>query len=152
MPQLLWRELRLDSAGDCPGHLTLQHQNPAQFPLVVFGPQMLVGRSVNELHGNAHLFPLASHSPFNHSIHAQFAGNLRQGFPCATLVMHHRSTRDDLKSTDLGKLGDQRFGHAIREILLLWVTGEVFQGQNRERLNPGRAHAAEQKVAPTAEV
>src|SRR5438034_809447 len=36
VPQLLWRELRLDSAGDCPGHLTLQHQNPAQFPLVVF--------------------------------------------------------------------------------------------------------------------
>ena len=66
--------------------------------------------------------------------------------------MHHRSARDDLKCTDLREFGDQRCGHTIGEILLLWVTGEVFQGQNRERLNPGRAQAAEQKVAPTAEV
>src|SRR5256884_6646032 len=28
--QLLWRHLRLDSAGDCPGHFTLQHENRSE--------------------------------------------------------------------------------------------------------------------------
>ena len=35
-----------------------------------------------------------------------------------------------MQSADLRKVGDQRFGHAVREILLIGIAGEILQRQN----------------------
>jgi len=33
-------------------------------------------------------------------------------------ITHYRSTRNDAKGTNLGEIGDQFIGHAIREVFI----------------------------------
>jgi hypothetical protein len=41
---LLWRQTNLYLLGDCPGHLTVQRQNMARFPVIAVGPKMALRR------------------------------------------------------------------------------------------------------------
>ena len=47
---------------------------------------------------------------------------------------------------DLRKLGDQRVGHSVGEIILFGIASEILQGQHRQRLNGRRANG--QHCAP----
>src|SRR5437879_12247665 len=49
-----------------------------------------------------------------------------------SFVLHHRGA-DDPQAPDLAQLGDERLGHAVGDIFLRRVMGEVFEWQHRKR-------------------
>ena len=59
----------------------------AQLPIIGFGPQMLIGRCIDQLHSHSHPVAGALDRAFQYSANMQFAGNLRDRLVCP-FVMH----------------------------------------------------------------
>ena len=55
-----------------------------------------------------------------------------------TLVGHDGGARDDAKIRDTGQFGDELVGHAVGEVLLARVAGEVLKGENGDRADGER--------------
>src|SRR5438552_4206336 len=60
--------------------------------------------------------------------------------------MHDGCARDHLERRDLRKIGNQRVGHAVREVLLSWVAGKVCQRKNRQGLDSGDGSAPQEAI------
>src|SRR5271170_2073791 len=76
-------QLHANLLGDRLGHFPLQVENPAQWPFVVFAPQVPVVRAIEQLHGDANLIALANDRALQDAIHSQLASDLRQVLPGA---------------------------------------------------------------------
>jgi len=73
----------------------------------------------------------ADRGAFDDGVDVELAGNIGE-WAAGALVGHDRSTGDDAKVGDPGKLCDEFVGHAVGEVLLRRVTGEVVKGENGE--------------------
>ena len=100
----------------------------------------MICRGVDQLRGDAHTSACAQYSSFDYAIHAELMRDLRQGLR-ASLVRHHRCTRDHRHVSQLGEIGDQRLCHRIGEILLRRIAAEIRKRQDGDRVN-GRLPAA----------
>ena len=126
-PGFLFRsQLNANLLSDRLGHFALQVENPVQWPLVGFAPEMAVVGAVEQLHRDTHLVVFANDGSFEDAIHSKFMRNLGQVLLRA-FVLHHRGVGDDAQRLNAGKLRDQFFGHAICEKVLGRVAGEVLQ-------------------------
>ena len=118
---LCWRDLNLNLLSNGLSHFPLQVQNVAQVALIAAGPQMLLGRGMNEPDGNAHSISGTEDGTLDNSIHLEFPSDLRKllgGF----LVVHGGRPGDHTQSTDFSQMIDQRFGHSFRKIVLLEIS------------------------------
>ena len=60
------------------------------------------------------------------------------------LVGHDGGAGDDAKVGDTGELSDELVGHAVGEVLLAGVAGEVFEGKDGERADRGATVSMEE--------
>jgi hypothetical protein len=102
----------------------MQRQHVLQVAFVVVRPQMPVGVGVDQLHGDADLLVAPFHGALDDSVDTQFARDRRQGGASA-LEAHDRRARDDAQPDDLRQLRDERIGHAVGEVVLFGIPGEV---------------------------
>ena len=134
------RELRSKGFRNGRRELALKSDDVAFVALVALRPEMMIGRGVNQLRGDAHKSACAQYASFDYAIHAELMRDLRQGLR-ASLVRHHRCTRDHRHVSQLGEIGDQRLCHRIGEILLRRIAAEIRKRQDGDRVN-GRLPAA----------
>ncbi|KEI30270.1 hypothetical protein AR463_08680 [Ralstonia solanacearum] len=108
---LVRRELDLDFAGNCLGHLDLQGQDVMPVPLVGLGPQVRFVADPDELRRNPYPISGTPDASFEHvgnaEVLADLMNRLGRGF-----VAHRGSPRDHTQAlrTEPGKLGD----HVLR--------------------------------------
>ena len=95
------------------------------------GPELKIGLGVDELGGDPHLVSGAQQRTFNHGFDTQLFGNLCQGL-VGLLKAPTRVARDHFEVFDFGEFGDQDLGHASGQVVLLFVTGEVGERQDRQ--------------------
>jgi hypothetical protein len=93
---------------------------------------MSIGRDVQELHGHTHAVVFPVDRSLEDGIDAKLPRNLGQMLLCP-FVIHRGRVGDDPQRFNPGKLGDELFGHAIREVILGRVSGEILKGDHRNR-------------------
>ena len=162
-PRLLLRcDGDLDLRRDRLRHLALEREDVPHVALVGFGPEVTVRRGIHEEGRDPDAVPRAEHRAFDDRAHVEGAGDVPERRVRA-LVAHDRRPRDDAQRADLRQACDQRFRHAVREIVLLGIAGEVLEREHRDRIDapsilgalaliaregggPRRAHAPEVRV------
>src|ERR1700722_1583332 len=95
-----------------------------EIAVVALGPDVRVGRRVDQLHGHVNIVGRALNGAFQDAVDVEFAGNVGQGPFCA-FVLHDARAGDDAQVAILGEGGDEFVGHAVGEVVLGGVTGEV---------------------------
>ncbi len=101
-------------------HPALQIQHILDFAVVAVSPHRFVRPGGDKLYRDAHAFADEERRSLEDGVHVQFARDLREAF-LGALVLHGRSARDHPQRFEARKLGDERLGHAVREILLRGV-------------------------------
>jgi hypothetical protein len=124
----------LDLSGNRARHLALQLQDVGQVSLVFTGPEMCIGRGVNQLDADLHAIAAALHRAFYDGVDIQRARNFRER-TFGAFEPHHRRARDDAERADSGKIADEGLGHSVSEVLLLGVARQIVQRQHRQRGN-----------------
>ena len=147
-PALLGREDRVDLVRDRPRHLSLKAKDVAQGPLIVLGPEVAVGRAVDQLDGDSNVVFAAHHRALDDRVNAELSCDLGQR-RARFLVQHHRGSRDDIERGDLCELADQCLGHTVREVLLLRVAREILKGQHRDRADRAHIRSARESTPET---
>ncbi len=71
------QQLQLQRLDDGFGDLVLQREDVVQIPVEALGPEVAVGRAVDELRGDAHAVARLAHAPLEHVAHLQLARHLR---------------------------------------------------------------------------
>src|SRR5207253_6181296 len=140
----------LDLIRDLAGNGALQSQHVLHVPLEAVGPEMPVGRAIDELRGNPKAIARALYGAFYDAIHIQFVRDLGKRF-IRPAVTHDGRSRDNLKGADLRKIGDQRIRDALSEILLFRIVREVLQGQYSDRVD-ARILVPQQAIAESPAV
>ena len=118
--------------GDLGGELALERQHVTQRAIVTARPQVHVAGRVDELCRHADAIAGAGDRPFDNQIGAELFGDLRDRLLLLP-VLHHRRARDHAEALQLREIRDERLGHAVSEIVLLRLGGEVRQRQHRQR-------------------
>jgi len=111
-------------------HFALQREGVTDIAFITLRPQILVSRNPDQLSREAHSIAGTKYGAFDDGLYIEFAADLGQRF-VQVFVSHHRGAGDDAQRADVGKLGDQLIGHAIREVILRRIAGKVFQWQDR---------------------
>ena len=133
---LLRRERDVHLAGNRSRDLSLQHENVLQVTLEALPPQRLSRSAMDQLGGDSHLSTCANDGAFDERVDVQLLRDGRDRFAGA-LVVHHGRARGHAKPADGGEIGDQLFRHAIGEILLVWLAGQILERQHSDRSNLG---------------
>jgi len=129
----------LNLSGDAAGNFVFQCNQVGQVAFVRFSPHVLIGRAAHQLRRDADSIPGAQHRSFHNAVDSQFVRDLGQPL-MRILVLHDRSTGNDLHPRDLRQVRDQRLGHAVGKILLCGIARKVLQRRHRQRfdgLQPG---------------
>ena len=92
---------------------------------------MAVDLGVNQLDRDPDPLADLAHAAFDDVVHAQFAREL-QHFDRLALVLERRIARDDEQIAKAEQLGDDVFGDAVGEELLLGVAAQVEERQDRD--------------------
>ena len=118
------------------GDVTDHHQDFALGSFISAAPEIeFIRQHVNELEPDAHTISCLKHGSLHHGIHLELPGDVRQGF-VRVFVLHHRRAGDHpLQSADLTQFANELVGHAVHEIFLLCVPGEIFQRQHGNGIN-----------------
>src|SRR5579859_6806489 len=133
------RDFDLSCDGLC--DVAFQSERITHFAIVGFGPKVLIRRRANQLSVDADVAALADYRPFNESIHAERFGDFGHRQFCI-LEGHHRRAGNYAEIVNAREAPDKSLGHAIRQIVLTWVTRKVFQRQHREGLDLGAYSSA----------
>src|SRR5260370_23059899 len=100
-----------------------------QILFIASSPQMPLGGDLDQLRGDANFVARSENRTFDNGFHVEVSSNLPQGFVCV-LVLHSRSPRNNTEGTNLRQVGDELVGHAVGEIFLVWIAGEIHQRQD----------------------
>jgi hypothetical protein len=131
-------EAHLERLHDLLGHLVLHREDVLEVAVEAVGPDVAAALGVDELHVDAHLHAGTAHAAFEHVAHAELAAHLLD-VDALLLVRERRVARDHEQARDLGNVGDDVFGDAVGEVLLLGVAAHVGERQHRERGLVGQA-------------
>ena len=120
------------------GYVGEEGENVLQVAVVALGPHVLVGRPPDELGRDPHATVGPEDRALEERVHPELARDVlhREGL---ALVPHHRVARGHPEGTDLRELGDERVVEAVHEVVLGGVVGEVVEGEDGDRADPGRA-------------
>src|SRR5439155_915080 len=102
-------EFQLDFSDDSLRDFVLEPERIAEIAFVTLGPEVGVGRTLNQLRGDADAIAFAFDRTFNHGVDIQLSCNFRNRL-LHSLIPHGRGARDDSQRADLGQLGGQFFG------------------------------------------
>ena len=121
-----------EPGGDLAGHVALDREHGIEIPVILLGPQVIVGPGVDQLGVD----PDSAPGPLNLALQDRRGSQLRadrahglRGVP----VPGGRSARNHLQAADLGQLIDDVVGHTIAEVLGVGVAPDVHEGENRHR-------------------
>ena len=145
---LLWRERDVHLAGNRSRDLSLQHENVLQVTLEALPPQHLSRSALDQLGRDSHLSACANDGAFDERVDVQLLRDGRYWFADA-LVVHHGRARGHAKPADGGEIGDQLFRHAIGEVLLVRLAGQILERQHRDRSNLGRRGTRRRTLEPS---
>jgi hypothetical protein len=118
-----------DFVGDGLGDFSLECQDAGHVADVFVSPDGAVGLGVDELGADADFAAFAEDAALDDAVDGEFFGDFGQGFVGA-LVAHGGGEGDDAQGGDLTEAVDELFGHAVGEVLLGRVAGEVFEWQD----------------------
>src|SRR3984893_13021599 len=144
---LEFEELRLDRAGDRVSYLVLQLEQIGEGAIVPLGHYVMVRVGLDQLHGDAHPTARFAHAAFEDIAHAQFLANLLDVDGLA-LVGEGRVAGDHREGAPAGEHRNDVLGDAVGEKLLLRITAEIFEGQDRYGaaiIEPGRGRRRERR-------
>ena len=99
---------------------------------------MPVGGRFDQLRGNQHAVARALDRAFDDSVHIQLPRDLLNGFLPA-LVAHNGRAAGHAQSADVAQRGAERLRHAVAEIGLVGVAGEIIQWFDGQRGDAGRS-------------
>ncbi len=112
-------------------HPVLNLEDVVDDPIVLLGPQMLLGPCVDELSGDAEPAPGFPHASLQREPDVQLLGDL--GKPQARgPVLHGRRAADDSKSPDAGQIGNDLLGQAVTEVGVVRIRAHVGERQHDE--------------------
>src|SRR5208283_4785301 len=126
----------LDLFGNGLRQLALQSKSVAKFAIVGFRPEVLVGRSTNQLGSDTNPAAVSNYGAFDEGIDAERSGYVWRG-ELRISETHHGGVRNDAQIVDRGEPSDECFGHAVSEVFLCGIAGQVLQRQHRQRLDFG---------------
>ena len=107
--------------------------------VVALGPDLCIGRGLQQLRGDAHPVARLAHAAFEHVRDVQRTRDLRRRDGLA-LVRERRIAGRDGQRRNAAEVGDDVLGDAVAEILLLRVAAHVHERQDDDRrLLAGRA-------------
>jgi hypothetical protein len=98
--------LNPDLPHDGIGNFGLKLEHVREVVIEILGPEMSVGRSVNQLRRDTHSPTNATHRALDDGIDAKLTADLRQVLR-RLLVLHDRGARDHLERAHLGKARNQ---------------------------------------------
>ena len=130
--RLLAREIHGQGCDDLADHLVLQREHLDGRAVVPFGPQMPAVERVDELGVDPDVLAVPPHAALQHVANPQILGDLLH-LGRLVLVGPARVAGDDEDARQLGEVGDQILGHAVREVTLLRVATQIVEGQDRDR-------------------
>ena len=130
------QQLGFDCSDDFPCDLVLQGKDVGQVAVVAVGPDVIAGRGVDQLGGDAHAIAALAHAALQHVTHAEFARDALYVDRLA-LVGERRIARDDEEPAQLRQTGDDVLGNAVGEIFLLRVAAHVGERQYGDRWSIG---------------
>lgn len=123
-----------------------QGKGLVEVAIVTLGPDVRVGGSVDELHGHVHAFGGALDGAFEDAVDAQLASDVGKRTLYA-FVLHGGGAGDDAERGVLSQHGDDFVGHAIGEVVLRRVTGEIRQRNHGDGMDLPGAGRGEEAVA-----
>ena len=123
-------QLEAERSRDPARDLVLQDEQIARVAVEPLGPQMRVGRGVDQLGTDADLIARSPDAPFEHITHAQLAANLLR-VDGLVPIGEGGIARDYETVRDPREIGREVFGDPVREILLLPVVAEVCKGRRQ---------------------
>ena len=91
------------------------------------GPEMRAGHRVDQLPGDPQPVPALAHGAFEHIAHAKLTPDLLH-IDRLTLVRKTRIAGEYKEPADAAERGDDLLDHAIDEIFLLRIAGEIGEG------------------------
>lgn len=100
--------------------------------IVALRPDVATGRRVDQLRRDPHPIAGAPNRSFQHRTHAKLRPD-RPDVGALSPIGKARVAGDHHQAGDLGKVGDDVLGDAVREVLLLGIGGEVVERQDRYR-------------------
>src|ERR1700678_3166780 len=87
---------------------------------------------LDELDGHVDFVAETSDRSLDDAVDAKRSCYLRQG-AASSLVLHDGRSGDNTKGRVLGQHGDQLIGHAVGEVVLRGIAGEVIERKNGQR-------------------
>jgi hypothetical protein len=130
-------------------HFILQLEKVRNVLLETVGPQMRAGFGVDELRIDPHAVLISLDRPFEHISNAEFLADLL-GVDALALVSEGRVAGDDETVLDARKFGGEILGHAVGEIILTRIPGEIGERKHDNRKMGGlrRFHQATAEDGP----
>ena len=125
-------ELDLQGHGDRLCDFILNLEDVGDVPVVTLGPKVGTRPTVHQLRGDAHAVSRTPNTAFEHMAHAEVPRNYLYAHG-APLIHERRTPRDNENAPQFRQLGDDVFGDAVREMLLLSVARHVDEGQDGNR-------------------
>ncbi|MEM8792663.1 MAG: hypothetical protein AAGE80_13670 [Pseudomonadota bacterium] len=117
--------------------IVLDVENVLKLPVVTLGPNMVPGRTIDQLGRNSDPTARFAHTAFDDIGRAQLCSGGRR-IDRSALEGEAGAPGDHWKRAPMGQRGDQILGQTIREILLLRVARDVLE----------RKHGDGRTVAP----
>src|SRR5215831_5671120 len=114
LPDLGCDNAGLDRAGNAPGDLVLEGKDIGQFAIVAIRPQVVTGRRLDQLCGDAETIGGLPHAAFEQVAHAELAPHFAY-VHSRTLVSKGGAARDHNKCMVVRQVGFDVFCDALRE-------------------------------------
>lgn len=114
------------------GHLVLDGEDVFELPVVAFGPDMAIRRTVDQLHADADAVARFAHAALHHVLHAEIARGLPHVDRLA-LVFECGVAGDDEQVAKSRQLGDDILSQPVGEKFLLGLAAHVGEGQHNDR-------------------
>src|SRR6266446_6791719 len=121
-----------DLLSDIRRYFVLQGEHVAEVAFISIGPEMPIVRGANQLRRDAHTSAGALHRAFHYGVRIELMRDCRQRL-LGCFVLDRRGAGNHLQTFHSRQVGRQRLRHAIGEVVLCSIAGEVLQGQNNNR-------------------
>ncbi len=118
-------------------HLVLDREHILEFAVVAFGPEVTAVSDVDELNANPQRVPGFSDAPLDNSIDAERVPDLPD-VGVLPLEEERGCARGNPQLSDSGQRGDELFGDAVAEVLLVPRGTHVGEGEDGDRAGSRR--------------
>ena len=129
---LLGQELDLQLLDDRLGDFVLNRENVGQVAVVAGGPEMAVGRALDQFRIDPDPVAHLAHAALDDIGDAEFPGDALEVLR-PSLVGEDRVAAQHEQAGDVRHVGDDVLGDAVAEKFLLGIVAQIGEGQDRQR-------------------